>query len=72
MEDDDRIVEAEQALLERQAGSVIANIRASLDEPGEEFCVDCGDEIGADRRKALPSAVRCIGCQGLFERRGKH
>lgn len=35
-------------------------------------CVGCGREIGAERRKALPHAIRCVGCQELVERpRGK-
>jgi phage/conjugal plasmid C-4 type zinc finger TraR family protein len=30
-------------------------------------CVDCGGEIGAERLGALPSAVRCVTCQGAWE-----
>ncbi|MDO4897072.1 MAG: TraR/DksA C4-type zinc finger protein [Moraxella sp.] len=31
-------------------------------------CVDCGQMIGAERKKTLPHAVRCIGCQWQWER----
>lgn len=31
-------------------------------------CVDCGDDIGAERKKALPHAMRCVGCQWQWER----
>ncbi len=35
-------------------------------------CVDCGFPIGELRRRALPNAIRCVGCQNLVERpRGK-
>ena len=32
-------------------------------------CMDCGDEIEPERLKALPYAVRCVGCQGKKERK---
>jgi phage/conjugal plasmid C-4 type zinc finger TraR family protein len=31
-------------------------------------CVDCGDDIPAARRKAVPHARRCTGCQSVHER----
>lgn len=31
-------------------------------------CVDCDNPIGAERKKALPHAVRCVGCQWQWER----
>ena len=31
-------------------------------------CIDCGDDIAAERMAALPEAVRCVGCQALWER----
>ena len=33
------------------------------------LCDDCGDPIEAERRKALPGAVRCVLCQEAEERR---
>lgn len=30
--------------------------------------VDCGNPIGEKHKQALPSAVRCVGCQWQFER----
>jgi phage/conjugal plasmid C-4 type zinc finger TraR family protein len=72
MEDDDNAVAASEALIERQTETAIAGIRASLEEAGTDACIVCGEEIEEARREALPSATRCVGCQGLFERRGKH
>ncbi|TMG13287.1 MAG: TraR/DksA family transcriptional regulator [Chloroflexi bacterium] len=31
------------------------------------LCHDCGERIGAERLAALPSAVRCVGCQAAWE-----
>lgn len=37
---------------------------------GEDVnCIDCGEEIEPARRKAKPDAVRCVDCQGKWERR---
>lgn len=44
-------------------------IRSLLCEEGEQYCVDCGDEIGLARLAALPSAKRCVDCQYKLERK---
>lgn len=31
-------------------------------------CIDCGDPIGTDRKKAAPYAVRCAECQGYRDK----
>ncbi len=36
---------------------------------GAAVCIDCDTPIPAARRRALPHADRCIGCQTLHERR---
>ena len=48
--------------LERQARA------AALDAPGAEICADCAEPIPAERRQAVPSAIRCINCQAYAER----
>jgi phage/conjugal plasmid C-4 type zinc finger TraR family protein len=47
----------------------VQGIRSSLVLKGDEFCNDCGDAIGAERRAALPSATRCVDCQSSHERK---
>jgi len=47
----------------------VAMVRERLQGQGAEFCVDCDEEIPAARRKAYPSAVCCVECQSLRERR---
>lgn len=54
------------AAAERDAG--IARVQAAVAETGAADCADCGDAIPDLRRAAVPFAVRCAGCQGLFER----
>lgn len=31
-------------------------------------CIDCGGEIGYDRLKAYPTAMRCVTCQAQHEK----
>lgn len=33
----------------------------------DDDCIDCGNPIGAKRKKIMPSATRCLACQQLFE-----
>ncbi len=67
----ERQIEAAAAAVSQQTDEAIAGIRAQLSErrvAGADECVDCGGEIGAARRAALPSARRCIACQRAVER----
>lgn len=50
---------------EREAG--IAAARHSLKRQGLLICKVCENEIEAERRAAMPSAWRCIGCQEEHE-----
>lgn len=47
----------------------VAMVRERLQGQGAEFCADCDEPIPAARRKAYPSAVCCVECQSLRERR---
>ena len=47
----------------------VAMVRERLQGQGAEFCADCDEEIPDARRKAYPSAVCCVDCQGIRERR---
>ena len=41
------------------------------DLPRHKNCCDCGEKIETARLKAMPNAVRCIGCQEKKERRDR-
>lgn len=66
-------------------GAVQEQIDASVDDAvnrarnalprGESLkhCEDCGADIPAARRRAIPGVRRCVGCQGEFdEAKGGH
>ena len=66
-------VDAAQAHEEAvRADSLAAQRRAArLDAPGNPICADCGEDIPIERRRALPSAIRCVQCQAWVERLGR-
>ncbi len=57
--------ERDQCFRER----AIASARAGVAGEGSEDCEDCGAPIDTARRRAMPSATRCVGCQESAERR---
>lgn len=63
-----RALEIAQVRAEQEAAVAVAAASAALAGAGADDCVDCNHEIGAARRKAMPSAERCITCQELFEK----
>lgn len=46
----------------------VAMVRERLQGQGAEFCIDCDEEIPDARRKAYPSAVCCVECQGIRDK----
>ena len=36
------------------------------------ICADCGDDIGLQRLRAYPTAMRCIKCQEVYEKTYAH
>lgn len=47
----------------------VALVQARLQGQGAEFCADCDEPIPDARRKAYPSAVCCVECASIRERR---
>lgn len=64
----ERAFELAAEIVDKERDSIVAGIQAELSEPGRAFCIGCGDLIEAARQRALPSARRCITCQGQHER----
>lgn len=62
-----------QRLEEDERAREIAGIVRAASREASPFrrCRECGDEIDAERRAALPSALRCLECQEARERREK-
>ena len=46
----------------------LARIRSRLGATGRTDCQDCDKTIPAARREAMPSVIRCVGCQQIFEK----
>lgn len=57
--------------VERERDAAIERARSSLKQAGADDCEDCDRPIGEARRRAMPSATRCIICQEAAEGRGR-
>lgn len=68
METTERQIEASEAMVRLEQDEAIARIRAGLNTEGGADCITCGEPIPAARRRALPSAERCIACQSHYEK----
>ena len=64
------IADLDQADLGRDLSELraIEAARTRLSDGSYGICADCGGDIGYERLKANPSALRCIGCQTLHEK----
>ena len=64
------MADLEQADLNRDVGEVRALDAAleRMDAGGYGVCVDCGTDIGVERLRAFPAALRCIQCQERHEK----
>ena len=62
-------LEQAQIFEEQHHAIALANHQARPVSVGTSHCVDCDAPIPAARRRALPNADRCVGCQTIFERR---
>jgi phage/conjugal plasmid C-4 type zinc finger TraR family protein len=65
------LVDMAQAHVEQETSMRIERIRQEAQKGiGRPNCIDCGTAIPADRRRHVPSAVRCVPCQDQLETRG--
>lgn len=67
IDDIDRANEIAQA--ERDAG--VRRIVFAVAGKGSDDCRDCSEAIEEARKRACPSATRCVGCQAAAERRAR-
>lgn len=61
--------ESAEKRVDDEIRAVVSKIHREITRPGETCCVDCGEEIEAQRRQAMPSAIRCVVCQKKHERK---
>jgi DnaK suppressor protein len=68
------LIDMERARIQRHLVELreIEVARGRLAAGTIDECEDCGEQIGYKRLMANPVAVRCIGCQGRFEKNRPH
>lgn len=59
-------------LQQNEVNQAINDARKALyKESGETECATCGDEIPPERKRLVPSAIRCAGCATAHEKKLK-
>ncbi len=68
----ERQYETAALFAEREREAAIARRKkiASQSVRGDGICIECDRSIPEARLKASPGAIRCIECQGEYERQG--
>lgn len=64
---DDALFDLAEFRAEQEREAAIKRAKAELKRAGGRVCEDCQGEIAETRRRALPSAKRCIQCQVSYE-----
>jgi phage/conjugal plasmid C-4 type zinc finger TraR family protein len=68
-----QITEEEDEAFVLQQGEVdasLANVREALNKKSlTTICIECGEPIGEERKKAVPSAEYCIDCQEYLDKK---
>jgi len=55
-------------LIEQNLEAAMANHRNQVTPKNDEpYCLECGEEIPAARREALPGCAHCVSCQNDLE-----
>ncbi|HZS65985.1 MAG TPA: TraR/DksA family transcriptional regulator [Burkholderiales bacterium] len=64
------IADLEQADMTRDLDEfrALEAARDRIQHGGYGECIDCGNDIGYERLKAFPSALRCVRCQDRHEK----
>jgi phage/conjugal plasmid C-4 type zinc finger TraR family protein len=55
-----------------QRGIDAARSQLRSDEPSNDFCECCGADIPTGRKRAMPGAKLCAGCQDVKEKKSRH
>lgn len=60
--------EVGEARIEQERDARVLAARQALRQPGTAECIECEREIPQARRRANPSATRCLECQENVEK----
>lgn len=65
------IIDQASALEEMMREQAIAAHRLNRNAVSAEHCAECGENIPAPRRAAVPGCQTCADCQGVIELKNK-
>lgn len=65
------IIDQANELAQQRIDMAIAAHRLNRNAVSAEHCEDCGEDIPAPRRAAVPGCQTCADCQGVIELKNK-
>ncbi|HAJ6812200.1 TraR/DksA family transcriptional regulator [Escherichia coli] len=65
------IIDSAAEIEELQRNFALSKHRRTGNLVSAEFCEECGEDIPAPRRAAVPGCQMCAECQGVIELRNK-
>jgi RNA polymerase-binding transcription factor DksA len=68
---DEKYFDLASKLATDRVNDALQRSRDAMTGPGTNECITCGCDISPERKQAMPSAMRCVRCESIFERKGK-
>ncbi|MBJ9129238.1 TraR/DksA family transcriptional regulator [Citrobacter freundii] len=65
------IIDTAAEIEELQRNAALSAHRTNRNAVSAEHCSECGEDIPAPRRAAVPDCQTCAECQGVIEMRNK-
>lgn len=65
------IIDQANELVEQNINHTIQQMRIDHNAVSAEHCAECGEDIPAPRRAAVPGCQTCAECQGVIELKKK-
>ncbi|MHA0888189.1 TraR/DksA family transcriptional regulator [Enterobacter ludwigii] len=65
------IIDTAAEIEELQRNAALSAHRLNRNAVSAEHCAECGEDIPAPRRAAVPGCQTCAECQGVIELRNK-
>lgn len=66
------IIDTAAEIEELQRNAALSAHRIDHNAVSAEHCAECGEDIPAPRRAAVPGCQTCAECQSVKEKRSKH
>lgn len=65
------IIDTAAEIEELQRNAALSAHRVNRNAVSAEYCVECGEDIPAPRRAAVPGCQTCAECQSVIELKNK-